>query len=298
MKHISTAEELFPKVPLIKKKGKTIPFGYELSDRLGYLQPIPLELEILQKYIQFVIDKKYSLRKASVLIEKESGRKLNHVSLKVYVDKELGVKTPKKRGRPKKIGRPKGSKNKKLKQITTNRLVQTFKCINTTLSLLSEEKKNTLLVDLERRAELYEQIKEKEKEKIRKRQKELKLERQLTTLNGQASGYVYIISSPTYNNWIKIGMTQDVKKRLQGYNAAVPIKNFKSDYYREVDNKYRAEFQLLHLIYKAVGINRSGDEWLQITNKDEAIQIMKKYNNEKLTMKEYLILKGENYETH
>ena len=82
----------------IKKKGKSTPFGYELSEIEGYFQPIPLELEVLQKYVQFIIDKKYSLREASALIEEESGRKLNHVSLKAYVDKELkrqGITTTK-----------------------------------------------------------------------------------------------------------------------------------------------------------------------------------------------------------
>ena len=286
MKHISIEEELLPEGYIIKKKGKSIPFGYELSDRLGYLQPIPLELEVLHKYVQFIIDKKYSLREASALIEEESGRKLNHVSVKAYVDKKLGVKSPKR-------GRPKGSKNKKLKQVPNKRLLQTFECINTTLSCLSEEKRKPLLLELESRAKLYKQIKEEEQEKVRKRQKELKLERKVSILNGQASGYVYIISSPTYKNWIKVGLTGDVEQRVRGYNSAVPIKNFKVDYYREVDNKYRAEYQLLHLIYKAVGINRSGDEWLQITNKDKAIQIMKEYDNEKLTMKEYLISKEE-----
>jgi len=73
----------------IKKKGKSIPFGYEVSDIEGYLKPIPTELEVLHKYVQYVIEKKYSLREASTLIQEETGRKLNHVSLKTYVDKSL-----------------------------------------------------------------------------------------------------------------------------------------------------------------------------------------------------------------
>jgi hypothetical protein len=82
----------------IKKKGKSTPFGYEISEIEGYFQPIELELEVLQKYVQYIIDKKYSLREASALIEEESGRKLNHVSLKAYVDRELkrqGITTTK-----------------------------------------------------------------------------------------------------------------------------------------------------------------------------------------------------------
>ena len=76
----------------IKKKGKSIPFGYELSEIDKYLKPIPKELEVLDIYVKYVVEKKYSLREASVLIEEETGRKLNHVSLKVYVDKYLNDK--------------------------------------------------------------------------------------------------------------------------------------------------------------------------------------------------------------
>ena len=35
----------------IKKKSKTIPFGYELSDKEGWLKPIQKELIALSKYI-------------------------------------------------------------------------------------------------------------------------------------------------------------------------------------------------------------------------------------------------------
>ncbi len=83
----------------IKKKGKSIPFGYEISEIDKYLKPIPQELEVLETYINYIIEKKYSLREASVLIEEETGRKLNHVSLKAYVDKHLsslGIETKKK----------------------------------------------------------------------------------------------------------------------------------------------------------------------------------------------------------
>ena len=70
----------------IKKKGRTIPFGYELSDIEGYLKPIKEELEVLHNYIELVKNKTYSLRQASELIETETGKKLSHVALKTYVD--------------------------------------------------------------------------------------------------------------------------------------------------------------------------------------------------------------------
>ena len=65
----------------IKKKGKTIPFGYELSDIDGWLKPIPQQLEILEKYTNEVIKGNYSLREASELISSETNRKYSHVAL-------------------------------------------------------------------------------------------------------------------------------------------------------------------------------------------------------------------------
>ena len=71
----------------IKKKSVTIPFGYKLSDIKGYLKPIESELAILNKYVQSVINKEYSLRKAADLITEETGRKISHVGLSKIVEK-------------------------------------------------------------------------------------------------------------------------------------------------------------------------------------------------------------------
>ena len=72
----------------IKKKGKSIPFGYELSEIDKYLKPIPTQLEVLQKYVQETIDKKHSIREGAKLVSAETGRNLNHVSFNRYVTLE------------------------------------------------------------------------------------------------------------------------------------------------------------------------------------------------------------------
>jgi len=76
----------------IKKKSRVIPFGYELSNIEGYLKPIPKELEVLHKYVEQVKNKTFSLREASVLIEEETKRKISHVTLKNYLDKNSSLK--------------------------------------------------------------------------------------------------------------------------------------------------------------------------------------------------------------
>ena len=75
----------------LKRKGKTIPFGYKESDIEGYFKPIPKQLKVLKKYIEDIQNQKYSLRQASVLIEGETGRKISHVSLKNYIDKGVSI---------------------------------------------------------------------------------------------------------------------------------------------------------------------------------------------------------------
>ena len=81
----------------LKKKSKTIPFGYETSEITGYFKPIPEQLEVLNKYLTLIKEKKCSLREASTLIEQETGRKLSHVSLKNYTDKGPSLETRRKK---------------------------------------------------------------------------------------------------------------------------------------------------------------------------------------------------------
>ena len=49
----------------IKKKGKTIPFGYELSEIKGYLKPIPSQQDSLAKFIKLIQEEKLTLREAA-----------------------------------------------------------------------------------------------------------------------------------------------------------------------------------------------------------------------------------------
>ena len=73
----------------IKKKSKTIPFGYQQSEIKGYLQPIPDQLEILQKYLKAVIQQEASLREAAEAVSLESGRKISHTALAKMLKKDL-----------------------------------------------------------------------------------------------------------------------------------------------------------------------------------------------------------------
>ena len=71
----------------IKKKGKTIPFGYELSEIKGYVKPIPSQQDSLAKFIKLVQDQSLTLRDAATQLSEETGRSISHVGLSKIIKK-------------------------------------------------------------------------------------------------------------------------------------------------------------------------------------------------------------------
>ena len=71
----------------IKKKGKTIPFGYELSEIKGYVKPIPAQQDSLSKFIKLVQEQSLTLREAATQLSEESGRSISHVGLSKIIKK-------------------------------------------------------------------------------------------------------------------------------------------------------------------------------------------------------------------
>ena len=100
----------------LKRKGKIIPFGYELSEIEGYFKPIPEQLEVLHKYLQGIKQQKFSLREASQLIENETGRKISHVSLKNYLDTGVSLEEKHKKTLAKKKTKLEKEKHKLLQR--------------------------------------------------------------------------------------------------------------------------------------------------------------------------------------
>ena len=78
----------------IKKKSVTIPFGYKLSSIQGYLAPIPSQLEELNKTLHKIYNKEASLREGALLLSEKTDRKISHVSLRTYLDKDLWLIFP------------------------------------------------------------------------------------------------------------------------------------------------------------------------------------------------------------
>jgi hypothetical protein len=75
----------------IPRLGRTIPFGYKKSEAEdGWLLPIPLELEALEKAKQY--SKQYSIRKVAAWLTTVTGREISHVGLSKRLKNEQSHK--------------------------------------------------------------------------------------------------------------------------------------------------------------------------------------------------------------
>lgn len=46
----------------------------------------------------------------------------------------------------------------------------------------------------------------------------------------EKSGYLYVISNKSFPNWVKIGITENLEKRLQQYQTASPFRDYVLEY--------------------------------------------------------------------
>jgi hypothetical protein len=75
----------------IPKLGRTIPFGYKISEEEdGWLTPIPSELEALEKAKKYL--KQYSLTKVAAWLSTATGRYIGPSSLEVRIKNEQSQK--------------------------------------------------------------------------------------------------------------------------------------------------------------------------------------------------------------
>lgn len=58
-------------------------------------------------------------------------------------------------------------------------------------------------------------------------------------------GFLYLITHPCFDGWLKAGMTIDFEMRLATYNVADPLSRFKFSAIKWVDDRRQAEIKLL-----------------------------------------------------
>jgi hypothetical protein len=76
-------------------------------------------------------------------------------------------------------------------------------------------------------------------------------------------GYIYILVNPNFDNWVKIGMAEDVTKRLAQFNTAYPERDGQMIHNVKVYNMRKAE-KIAHKIAKKIA-NRTENEWFKIS---------------------------------
>ena len=62
------------------------------------------------------------------------------------------------------------------------------------------------------------------------------------------SGYLYIITNPTHEGWVKVGVTDDIKSRLRTYQTADPKRAYKVEYYIFHPDAYSAEKKIKEMM--------------------------------------------------
>ena len=69
----------------IKRKARTIPFGFKQSDNPDYIEPVKEELEALEQAKKYL--KTCSLRETAQWLHRKTGRYISHVGLKKRVER-------------------------------------------------------------------------------------------------------------------------------------------------------------------------------------------------------------------
>ena len=96
-------------------------------------------------------------------------------------------------------------------------------------------------------------------------------------------GYIYVLVNPNFENWVKIGMAEDVAKRLSQFNTAYPERDGKMVYSVKVSNMRKAEKQA-HRVAKKIA-KRTENEWFTLTI-GQAIDILNRVGTKVVKQKE------------
>ena len=90
------------------------------------------------------------------------------------------------------------------------------------------------------------------------------------------SGYVYAITNPAWDGWVKIGMAVDAVDRCNSYNTSSPLRDYKLVHYVKADNRADAE-KKAHLLAASVTAHPwnkvDNGEWFKLTE-EQAIEVL------------------------
>jgi len=235
----------------IKRKTSTVPFGYAFSEIDGYFKPVVRELKVLY-VVQEWIKEGISLDEAVFFIAENTDKTISKPGLwkKLKSNNQIAnfynVDIKKLKKVCKICGRiyfhsPIGTKVKG----TGKRNYCTKFC------------KRTNIARQTRIRNLYKMLNNKPKK-----------------------GFIYCITNPSFEGWVKVGKALNLKNRLTGFNGSTPYRNFKVEYKRKFENYSRAEYFLLCKLN--VASEKQSSEWFKI-DLNKAIDIIKNYQDIDIT---------------
>ena len=79
---------------MIKRKARTIPFGYKLAEDPDYIEPIQSELDALDEAKKFL--KTCSYREVAIWLTRKTGRYISYVGLRKRVARDTASKAKEK----------------------------------------------------------------------------------------------------------------------------------------------------------------------------------------------------------
>ena len=82
-------------------------------------------------------------------------------------------------------------------------------------------------------------------------------------------GFVYIITNPVYEGWVKVGSALNMEERLSSYQICDPNRGYKIEFIWHFDNRKEAE----RLAHNALHKHRGNGEWFKL-NVKKAIKII------------------------
>tara|TARA_R110000787_G_scaffold251385_1_gene356872 strand:- start:267 stop:1073 length:807 start_codon:yes stop_codon:yes gene_type:complete len=234
----------------IKRNSSTIPFGYEKSNIVGYFKPIPNKLKVL--YVgQEWFKTGASYGEVQIFLKENTNDTLSRVGLQKNFTK--------------------GNFVSNLYDVDINKLkrncticdrIYFISPIGTKVGGTGQRKYCTKRCTQTQRS------------------RHKKVVYMLKNFNKKSKGFVYCITNPSFEGWVKVGKAVHVERRVSAYNVSSPYRNYKIKYFREFDNCSRAEYFLLNKL-GSISDEQSG-EWFKI-DVDKTIDVIKNHEDVNIT---------------
>ena len=88
----------------------------------------------------------------------------------------------------------------------------------------------------------------------------------LQNYNSTKTGYVYVITNPSWPEWVKVGMAIDAVDRLNSYQTSSPFRDYEIKYYVYCKDRRKSEGKA-HKAVEAISESRNS-EWFKVSVED------------------------------